>query len=74
MLWLKKFMIYLAMLALGIAVGGFVGFALGYIIAGDGRSNIHGGAILVYLLTIGGAVAGLIVGSAAASRLASLVT
>ena len=40
MLWLKKLMIILPMLALGFAGGGLVGFALGYIIAGDGRSNI----------------------------------
>jgi hypothetical protein len=73
-LLLKKFVTVLAMLALGFAGGTFVGFALGYIIAGDGRTNIHGGAILVGLLTIGGAVAGLIVGSVIADRIVRRVT
>ena len=67
---LKKLMIVLAMLAMGFAGGGLVGFALGYVIAGEGRSNIHGGAILVGLLTIGGAIAGLIVGAVTAYRVA----
>lgn len=65
---LKKLMVVLAMLAMGFAGGGFLGFALGYILAGEGRNNIHGGAILVGLLTIGGAVAGLIVGAVTAYR------
>ena len=71
---LKKLMVILAMLALGFSAGGLVGFALGYIIAGEGRSNIHGGAILVGLLVIGGAILGLIVGAAAAYRVAPRVT
>lgn len=71
---LKKLMIVLAMLAMGFAGGGLVGFALGYVIAGEGRSNIHGDAILVGLLTIGGAIAGLIVGAVTAYRVAGRVT
>ena len=71
---LKKLMIVLAMLAMGFAGGGLVGFALGYVIAGEGRSNIHGDAILVGLLTIGGTIAGLIVGAVTAYRVAGRVT
>jgi len=71
---LKKLMIVLAMLAMEFAGGGLVGFALGYVIAGEGRSNIHGGAILVGLLTIGGAIAGLIVGAVTACRVARRMT
>ena len=65
---LKKLMVVLGMLVMGFAGGGLLGFALGYIIAGEGRSNIHGGAILVGLLTIGGAIAGLIMGTVTAYR------
>lgn len=71
---LKKLMVVLGMLAMGFAGGGLLGFSLGYLIAGEGRSNIHGGAILVGLLTIGGAIAGLIVGAVTASRVAGRVT
>jgi len=42
--------------------------------AGEGRSNIHGGAILVGLLTIGGPIAGLIVGIVTAYRPGQRVT
>ena len=70
---LKKLIAVLGLLAAGFIGGGLVGFSLGYLIAGEGRSNIHGGAILVGLLTIGGAIAGLIVGAVTASRLAGRV-
>ena len=71
---LKKLMAVLGLLAAGFIGGGFLGFALGYVIAGEGRSNIHGGAILVGLLTVGGAIAGLIVGTVTAYRVAGRVT
>jgi len=71
---LKKFITVLGLLAAGFIGGGLLGFALGYGIAGEGRSNIHGGAILVGLLTIGGAVAGLIVGTVTAYRVGRRVT
>ena len=35
----------------------------GYVVAGEGRSKLHGGAILVALLMFGGAIPGLIVGA-----------
>lgn len=66
---LKKLMAVLGLLGAGLIGGGLVGFALGYVLAGEGRSNIHGDAILVGLLTVGGAIAGLIVGAVAARRL-----
>ena len=69
-----KLMVVLGMLVMGFAAGGLLGFALGYIIAGEGRSNIHGGAILVGLLTIGGAIAGLIMGTVTAYRVGRRVT
>ena len=65
---LKKLMAVLGLLAAGFIGGSLLGFALGYIVAGEGRNNIHGGAILVGLLTIGGAIAGLIVGTVTAYR------
>ena len=71
---LKKLLAILGLLAAGFAGGGFLGFALGYVIAGEGRNNIHGGAILVGLLTIGGAIAGLIVGTVTAYRVGHRVT
>jgi hypothetical protein len=71
---LKKLIAALGLLAAGLIGGGFLGFALGYAIAGEGRSNIHGGAILVGLLTIGGAIAGLIVGTVAVYRVGQRVT
>ena len=71
---LKKLMAVIGLLAAGFIGGGFLGFALGYVIAGEGRSNIHGGAILVGLLTVGGAIAGLIVGTVTAYRVAGRVT
>lgn len=70
---LKKLVVVLGFLAAGFAGGGLVGFALGYGIAGDDRSNIHGGAILVGLLMFGGAILGLIVGAVAAYRVAQRV-
>jgi hypothetical protein len=54
--------------------GSLLAFALGYVIAGEGRSNIHGDAILVGLLTIGGAIAGSIVGAVTAYRVGQRVT
>jgi len=71
---LKKLMAVLGLLAAGFIGGGLVGFALGYVIAGEGRSNIHGDAILVGLLTIGGAIAGLIAGAVSAYRVGRRVT
>jgi len=71
---LKKLIAMLGLLAAGFAGGGFLGFALGYVIAGEDRNNIHGGAILVGLLTIGGAIAGLIVGTVTANRVGQRVT
>jgi hypothetical protein len=71
---LKKFMAVLGLLAAGFIGGGLLGFALGYVIAGEGRSNPHGGAVLVGLLTVGGAIAGLIVGSVTAYRVGGRVT
>jgi hypothetical protein len=65
---LKKLMAMFALLAAGFIGGSLLGFALGYVVAGEGRNNIHGGAILVGLLTVGGAVAGLIVGTVTAYR------
>ena len=58
----------------GFTGGGLVGFALGYVIAGEGRSNPHGGLILVALLMFGGAILGLIVGAVAAYRVGRRVT
>jgi hypothetical protein len=71
---LKKLIAVLGLLAAGFTGGGLVGFALGYVIAGEGRNNIHGGAILVGLLTIGGAIAGLIVGAVTACRVGRRMT
>jgi hypothetical protein len=71
---LKKLIAVLGLLAAGLIGGGLLGFALGYVIAGEGRSNIHGGAILVGLLTIGGAIAGLIVGAVTACRVGRRMT
>ena len=51
-----------------------VGFALGYVIAGEGRSNPHGGLILVALLMFGGAILGLSMGAVAAYRVGQRVT
>ena len=65
---LKKLIAMFALLAAGFIGGSLLGFALGYVIAGEGRNNIHGGAILVGLLTIGGAIAGLIVGAVTSYR------
>jgi len=65
---LKKLMAMFALLAAGVIGGSVLGFALGYIVAGEGRNNIHGDAILVGLLTVGGAVVGLIAGAVAAYR------
>ena len=65
---LKKLIAVLGLLAAGCIGGSLLGFALGYVIAGEGRTNIHGGAILVGLLTIGGAIAGLIVGAVIVDR------
>jgi hypothetical protein len=67
---LKKLMVVLGMLAMGFAGGGLVGFALGYVIAGDERSNPHGGLTFVALLMFGGAILGLMVGAVAAYRVA----
>jgi tetrahydromethanopterin S-methyltransferase subunit F len=71
---LKKLIAVVSLLAAGLAGGGFLGFALGYVIAGEGRNNIHGDAILVGLLTISGAIAGLIVGTLTAYRVGQRVT
>jgi hypothetical protein len=71
---LKKLIAMFALLAAGFIGGSLLGFALGYVIAGEGRNNIHGGAILVGLLTIGGAIAGLIVGTLTAYRVGQRVT
>jgi hypothetical protein len=51
---LKKLMVVLGMLAMGFTGGGLVGFALGYVVAGEGRSNPHGALILVALRMFGG--------------------
>jgi hypothetical protein len=71
---LKKLIAVVSLLAAGLAGGGCLGFALGYVIAGEGRNNVHGGAILVGLLTIGGAIAGLILGILTAYRVGQRVT
>ena len=71
---LKKLIAMFTLLAAGFIGGSLLGFALGYVIAGEGRNNIHGGAILVGLLTIGGAIAGLIVGTLTAYRVGRRVT
>jgi hypothetical protein len=71
---LKKLIAMFALLAAGFIGGSLLGFAIGYVIAGEGRNNIHGGAILVGLLTIGGAIAGLIVGTLTAYRVGQRVT
>jgi hypothetical protein len=71
---LKKLIAVLGLLAAGFLGGGLLSFALGYVIAGEGRSNIHGDAILVGLLTVGGAIAGLIVGTVTAYRAGRSVT
>ena len=63
---LKKLMVVLGMPAMGFAGGGFLGFALGYVIAGSDYRNPHGGLILVALLMFGGAIQGLIVGAVTA--------
>jgi hypothetical protein len=71
---LKKLMVVLGMLAMGFTGRGLVGFALGYVVAGEGRSNPHGALILVALLMFGGAILGLIVGAVAAYRVGQRVT
>jgi hypothetical protein len=71
---LKKLIAMFALLAAGFIGGSLLGFAIGYVIAGEGRNNIHGGAILVGLLTIGGAIAGLIVGTLTAYRVGQRMT
>jgi hypothetical protein len=71
---LKKLIAIFALLAAGFIGGSLLGFALGYVVAGEGRNNIHGGAILVGLLTVGGAVAGLIVGTVTAYRVGRRVS
>jgi len=71
---LKKLIAMFALLAAGFIGGSLLGFALGYVVAGEGRNNIHGGAILVGLLTVGGAVAGLIVGTVTAYRVGRRVS
>ena len=71
---LKKLIAMFTLLAAGFIGGSLLGFTLGYVIAGEGRNNIHGGAILVGLLTIGGAIAGLIVGTLTAYRVGQRVT
>ena len=63
---LKKLMVVLGR--------GLVGFALGYVVAGEGRSNPHGALILVALRMFGGAILGLIVGAVAAYRVGQRVT
>jgi hypothetical protein len=70
---LKKLIAMFAQLAAGFIGGSLLGFALGYVVAGEGRNNIHGDAILVGLLTVGGAVAGLIVGAVTAYRVGQRV-
>ena len=71
---LKKLIVVLGMLAMGLAGGGFLGFALGYVITGDEHRNPHGGLMLVALLMFGGAILGLIVGAVAAYRVSLRVT
>jgi hypothetical protein len=71
---LKKLMVVLGMLAMGFTGRGLVGFALGYVVAGEGRSNPHGALILVALRMFGGAILGLIVGAVAAYRVGQRVT
>jgi len=71
---LKKLMVVLGMLAMGFTGGGLVGFALGYVVAGEGRSNPHGTLILVALLICRRAILGLIVGAVAAYRVGQRVT
>jgi hypothetical protein len=67
---LKRLLGILGLLAAGFAGGGFLGFALGYVITGDEYRNPHGGLILVGLLMIGGAIVGLVVGAVTAYRVA----
>jgi hypothetical protein len=73
-LLLKKLIAMLGLLAAGFAGGGFLGFALGYIVTGNEYRNPHGGLILVGLLTIGGAIVGLIVGAVTAYRVVGRAT
>lgn len=71
---LKNLMVALGMSVMGLAGGGLVGFALGYVIAGSDYRNPHGGLILVTLLMMGGAILGLIVGAVTAYRVGQRVT
>jgi hypothetical protein len=66
-------MVALGMSVMGLAGGGLVGFALGYVIAGNDYRNPHGGLILVALLMFGGAILGLIVGAVTAYRVGQRV-
>jgi hypothetical protein len=70
----KKLIAVVDLLAAGFIGGSLLAFALGYVIAGEGRSNIHGDAILVGLLTIGGAIAGLIAGAVTDYRVGRRMT
>ena len=66
---LGMFVGIIAMLAAGVAGGGFLGFALGYLIMGDSAHNPHQGMIVVLLWMIGGAILGFVVSAIAIYRL-----
>ena len=71
---LKKLLTVLGLVVAGFVGGGLVGFTLGYVIAGDERSNPHGGLVFVALLMFAGAILGLIVGAVTAYRISRRVT
>ena len=71
---LKKLIAVVGLLAAGFIGGSLLGFALGYVIAGEGRSNIHGDGILVVLLDDRRSHCGLIVGAVTAYRVGRRMT
>ena len=60
---LKRLIVAIGILASGLFGGGFVGFAMGYVITGREYYNPYGGALLVAMLMFGGAILGLIAGA-----------
>jgi len=68
MRFLKKSLAVIFILIVGLAGGGLVGFATGYVITGSEHSNPHGGAPFVALLMLVGAILGLVIGAVAAHR------
>ncbi len=59
-------------LVIGGSVAGFlVGYGMGVLIEGDDASNVHGGFMLVMLLSLGGGIVGFVVGFFYADKVAT---